>query len=124
MVRAPGFRFGVWHASERRADGVILMPWYERSDSGDALVAALAGCCLPGFNWPRWLSGPAGHRQANDPVALAGAGPADLCRLITALVRSDRFSEGSLAGAYESGLLGRVLDRVAEVVLAGDAPPA
>ena len=57
-----------------------------------------------------------GTGEEADPGALADAGPASLCRLITALVRSERFNEGSLEGAHESGLLARLLDRVADVV--------
>ena len=42
----------------------------------------------------------------------------DLARLLTAIVRSDRFSEGSINGAFESGLLARIARRAATLLAA------
>jgi hypothetical protein len=44
------------------------------------------------------------------------ASPDDLARLLTAIVRSDRFVEGSLVGAFESGLLTRIAQRAAALL--------
>ena len=36
--------------------------------------------------------------------------------LLTAIIRSDRFTEGSIAGAFESGLLARIARRAASLL--------
>ena len=51
--------------------------------------------------------------MVDDPAALHEATPRQIARSLTALKRQDRFVEGELAGAFESGLFGRILARVA-----------
>jgi hypothetical protein len=52
----------------------------------------------------------------DDPEATAAATPDQLARLLTAIVRSDRFVEGSIAGAFDSGLLARIARRAAALL--------
>jgi hypothetical protein len=47
-------------------------------------------------------------------VSEEGADRADLAHLLTALVKFDRFDEGQLRDAFESGLLRRVAERAAK----------
>lgn len=122
VIREPGFTFGQWHAAERRPDGTLLMPWFEFSDAALSLIFAAAGLITPGFDWPSWAQSEEAQLLKNVPAAMAGAGPAEISKMLTWLVRSDRFTEGSLAGAYESGLLGRLLDRVAVLAKEQDRP--
>ena len=49
----------------------------------------------------------------DDPAALQSATPEQLGRLLTVLIRQDRFIDGSLAGAFESAFLLEILRRVA-----------
>ena len=49
----------------------------------------------------------------DDARALAQATPEQLARLLTVCVREDRFCEGALESAFESGLLTRILERAA-----------
>ena len=63
------------------------------------------------FDWSTWGRSEDGQRLLNDPDALAQANEDDLAKVITVCIRADRFSEGYLAGCYESGLLGRVVAR-------------
>jgi hypothetical protein len=66
-----------------------------------------------GFDWQRWLAGDEGRALRDDPAAVANATPDQLARLLTAIARSDRFVEGSIAGAFESGVLARISRRAA-----------
>ena len=52
----------------------------------------------------------------SDPEAVAAATPEQLAWLLTAIVRSDRFVEGSIEGAFESGLLARIARRAAALL--------
>lgn len=56
-----------------------------------------------------WFSEAA--RLLDDPACLAEATPEQLAHLLTGLIRSERFNEGTLAGAFDSGLIARILRR-------------
>jgi hypothetical protein len=66
-----------------------------------------------------WLRTGEGRALRDRPEALDTASPDDLARLLTAIVRSDRFVEGSMVGAFESGLLASIARRA--VVLLAEA---
>lgn len=117
----PAFSPGRWVPSELGADGTIHLGWYERSAAAEAFHADCGrfGWIEP-FDWMAWLETPVGRRLADDPAAVAGASVEDLRRLLTAIIRSDRFSEGSLAGAFESGTILAVARRAAVLLAALD----
>jgi hypothetical protein len=116
FTRPPG-AFGEWRGGQRGDDGAIQMPWVEYADWIDRFVRACSagGWVRPDIDWPRWLQTPAAERLRTDPAALATASVRDLACLLTAIVRSDRFSEGSLLGACESGFVERITRRAAEL---------
>ena len=64
----------------------------------------------------RWAHGPEGRELASDRDALAQADADQLSKLLTVLIRQDRFNEGTLAGAFESGLLLRIAERAAALL--------
>jgi hypothetical protein len=118
-LASTGFDPGRWHpiAPMRDDPSVSSMPWYELSDRGVAFVRALGGLVEP-FDWPTWAKTPEAQRLYLDREALAAATPDDLVRLVTAIVRSERFSEGSLDEAFEQGVMLAIAQRCA--VLAAD----
>ena len=72
-----------------------------------------------GDGWVRAsLDGPARSHRAKaialieDPAAMARATPLQLARVLTVLVRAERYAEGAQAGVLESGLVRRLLRRV------------
>lgn len=105
-LEAPGFAAGRWHEQEG------AFPFAALDDTAGALVqAAYAdGWVLPGFDWPEWI-GTAEARALRDDPSTAGA--EDLARLLTAVIRQDRFVEGALLGAFESGLMLAIIRRAA-----------
>ena len=60
------------------------------------------------FGWMDW-EGVARYRT---PDAVHDAPIADMPRLVTAIVRSERFSEGSIEGAVQSGLVAAIVERL------------
>ncbi len=115
----PGFTMGRWVAPEPGADGVRQMPWFEYGPAADAFHedAGAHGWIVP-FDWMSWIASPEGQRYVADPGLVAQAPVADLEKLLTAIIRGDRFSEGELAGAYESGVLTAIVRRAAALVAA------
>ena len=119
MLESPDFTPGVWHDSWRRPDGVIVMPWFEPSPQADEFRAAVGQSRLlqMGFAWPDWSGTPEAIALRTDRGALERAAPDQLGKLLTMLIREDRFNEGALAESFESGLIAAVARRV--LVLAG-----
>lgn len=113
MLQATGFEFGRWGGGEKTASGAIQMPYYVLGDEAAALVQAAydLGWVLPDFGWPAWKETPEAIKLRDDSKALAEATAEQLARLLTVLIRQDRFVEGGLAGAFDSGLLTAIIAR-------------
>lgn len=116
VFAAPDFTMGHWADTTPGADGVVQMPWYEYGDAAQTFVQeANALGWVVDFDWMKWAASPKGRRLLADVGLVARAPAADLARLLTVFIRGDRFSEGELAAAYESGMLGAIVRRAAEL---------
>ena len=106
--------FGEWKGGDEVEPGSITAPWFSRSEltSRFVEVAYRDGWVRPDFDWVEWAATPEAQRLRNDRGAIRQATAPDLARLLTAVIRSDRFVEGALAEAIESGLVTAVLQRV------------
>ena len=104
---APGFEFGDWESG-----------WFRPSQDALEFVSACyaSGWMKPNFDWPDWAGTEEAARLRDDPKALEQATPEQLSRLLTVLVRQDRFVDGSLGAAFESSLLVRIVRRIANLV--------
>jgi hypothetical protein len=119
ILEAPDADFGHWETPPVR-DGVGSLGWYAFGTTAEAWRAAVAagGWIRTGFDWPAWMATDEGRALRDDAGAVEEATAQQLARLITAIVRSDRFTEGSLAGAFETGLLARISRRAATLLAA------
>jgi hypothetical protein len=115
VFEEPGFEFGTWHGSYESSPGVLAMPYFERSAAGQRFVstAYTGGWVLIGFDWPSWQGSAEATALLDDPAALEEASPEQLAKLLTLLVRRDRFVEGGLNSAFEAGLLTAIARRAA-----------
>lgn len=119
LLEAPDADFGRWETPPSR-DGVQSLGWFEFGPTAESWRAAVArgGWVMSGFDWRRWLDTDEGRALRDRPDVLALADTDQLAKLLTAIVRSDRFVEGSIQGAFASGLLARIAHRAA-VLLEG-----
>jgi len=101
-----------WRGTEAGADGVLGFPWVEYSDAVGSLVSALYGVGAVAFpHWAHWASD-----NLERTIDCIGEAPLDdVVAAITAMVRSDRFSEGALAAVLEDGSLLAAVDRLIEL---------
>ena len=106
MFEAPGFEFGDWESG-----------WFSPSREALDFISACyeLGWMKPNFDWPTWMGTEEAARLRDDPVALEQATLEQVSQLLTVLVRQDRFADGSLGVAFESGLLIRIVQRVARL---------
>jgi RimJ/RimL family protein N-acetyltransferase len=105
-------RAGTWAGGQTDADDVIHMPYVELSDRILAFVREMSGLgWVHPFDWPAWASSEAGRRLLEDPSRIADASADELGRLLTTIVRGDRFHEGMLLGAAETGALAAIARR-------------
>lgn len=99
-----------WAGGETVGDAT-QMPYPVYSAAVERLIAALgrAGAIVV-FAWPRWD----GLGRYDDPAALRHAPAADAARLVTAILRGERFGEGTIANAVDDGRLPAAARRLIE----------
>ena len=99
--------------------GTFTMPWFSHSELTSRFleVAYRDGWVRPDFDWTEWAETPEARRLRDDRRALEQATVLDLARLLTVVIGSDKFDEGALAEALESGLVTAVLRRVEQLRL-------
>jgi hypothetical protein len=93
--------------------GVITMPSSSLSPEAKAFNKMIyqEGWILDGFDWPEWAQTDEFKDLFSKPEALAKASSHQLAKLLTALVRKERFCEGTMASACAEGLLARITQR-------------
>jgi Family of unknown function (DUF6508) len=121
----PGFEFGHWVMPPALEPGVIISPYFAHGPVADSLHRTCydMGWVLQRFDWPAWMNTTEAVQLRDNPSVLERATPEQLARLLTVLIRQDRFVEGALAAAYKDGLLVRILRRASSIEedLMGDA---
>ncbi len=98
-------------------DWAFALPWFEHSELTSRFfdVAYRDGWVSPDFDWPAWEETPEARRLWDDRGAIEQATALDLVRLLTVVIRSERFGEGAVADAIESGLVTAVLRRIEQL---------
>jgi hypothetical protein len=79
--------------------------------------AIAAGWVRP-FDWVVWQTTAEGRGLLFDQSSIAGASADQLSKVLTTCFRKDRFADGTLLAAFESGLMKAVAGRA--VVLLGE----
>ena len=113
VFTAPGFSFGEWAHSREVAPNTFTMPFYIFSSPADALSKT---CCEDGwvrsdFDWGEWKQTPEAVELLESPDALARATTDQLSKLLTVIIRQEKFCDGAMASAYDSGLITAILRR-------------
>lgn len=85
------------------------LPYVVTSEAVDRMIQCIyaLGANLP-FDWSAWD----GLRRYPGGRGLESAPVAESVRMVTALVRADRFSEGTILAAFEDGTVDAVMSRL------------
>ncbi|WP_172122502.1 DUF6508 domain-containing protein [Devosia sp. 919] len=120
---ANGFVFGSWTQLRSEEHGAMILPSYMLEPAALAFVETCYadGWINQNFDWVSWKETSEASALRDDPTTLASASASQIAQLLTVLVRQDRFSEGTLDWAFQTGLLSNILSRVSE--LAGLSHP-
>jgi uncharacterized protein DUF6508 len=116
--RDPTTMFGTWHDVPDNATAWAphTFPWFDYSEVADRFQKMLYDSgWIQDFDWARWKDGDEGRTLLAHRDAIATADCGQLAKVLTTLVRQDRFVDGALAEAYENKILLAVVER-AEVL--------
>ena len=110
---APDFQFGVWTSHEKD----VRVAHYAVGATGLAFLETCSsmGWVLKDFDWPAWLKSEGAIDLHDDADRLATATADQLARVLTVLIRSERFVDGALAVRAESGSILNILRRAASL---------
>ncbi|MDA3905665.1 MAG: DUF6508 domain-containing protein [Bacteroidales bacterium] len=108
--------FGRWTKSKQLAKGIFTIPYCLLTP----LVTEFISHCYTiglvlSFDWMHWkegkemLSNPANDFDLLDKLTL--------CKLITLIIRKDRFTEGYLLSCFEDGLMVKILKSLERKVM-------
>jgi Family of unknown function (DUF6508) len=123
IFEAPGFVFAAWHEPIAGPDGVVELGWAELTAPAEQFLAEMYERGLVyDFDWMAWAGTPVGRRLLSTSQAVASESGAQLAKVLTALVRNDRFSEGQLASAFASGTLTAIASRAGVLARSMAAP--
>jgi len=122
MFEDPEFSFGHWSEPKEVHPGVSEMPYY--CFSGIALdflkMSREYGWVLNGFDWPTWIGTPEAEQLRNNPEVLNKATPEQLARILTAVIRGERFCDGAVADSFEAGLITGICRRASQLLKESD----
>lgn len=105
------WNFDDWEKGEKNEEGVIQFPYFIPADVVSRFLKIVYSIpIIIAFDWGVWNEG---RKIANAPnFNFDNADLVTKCKLITALVRNDRFCDGALASAFESGLILKILKSI------------
>ena len=101
--------------SKKNEDGVISMPYFKTSETIDKFLKIVHNLPLMVvFDWSGWEEG---TNMINDiDFDYDKIDIPTKCKIITAIVRKDRFCEGTIASAFEDGLILKILKSIQKQV--------
>jgi hypothetical protein len=113
-MEAPNATWGAWSETRKQPDGSLAMGiWHDSPLAAKFVERAYAqGWVIADFDWGAWDEGREALNSPGWREWIAAASADDLARVLTALLRSERFCEGSLASAFDAGVLAAVLRRM------------
>lgn len=110
-------KFGKWYGGTKNKDEVIISPYSEPASIVSKFVEIVYSIpIIIEFNWPAWDEGQKILR--NKQFDFNTIDLVTKCKLITAIVRSDRFCSGALVSEFEKGLILKILKSIKKEVIA------
>ncbi|MGV2417825.1 MAG UNVERIFIED_CONTAM: DUF6508 domain-containing protein [Paenibacillus polymyxa] len=111
-----GFRFSTPSEPRQNENGYWSMPYTILSDEGLAFVqACYDNDWIVNYDWGTYAQTDEAQQLRDDPSALSEATEDQVSKVLTIVVRQERFCDGSLSLAHESGFLTGILRRLEQL---------
>jgi hypothetical protein len=120
VLEQPGFKAGSLQGGEEVEPRVFAMPFVNYAEAVIRFTeAAYAhGWVRSDLDCGEWGKTEEAISLQSTPAKLAGATTEQLARLLTLVIRQDRFVEGALLAAFECGLILGIVRRATELLKA------
>lgn len=103
--------FGEMKGGEKNAEGIMVLPyWIESRVVSHFHRIVYYMPIIIDFDWGSWHEGRGMARD--ESFDFNSVDIPTKCKIITAIVRNDRFCEGALVSAFESGLILKILKAI------------
>ncbi len=100
--------FGTLCGNEKVDSGVFTFPYWQRSEIVEKTVSVISSLQLtPVFDWGAWEEGK--DILFNSDFDYNTLDTITLCKLLTTLIRADRFNEGYLMSCFEKGIVLKII---------------
>ena len=118
VLAKPEFKAGEMQQPRQLKSNLYTVPHASYTEAANDLVKVLyaKGWIRSDFDWPNWAPSPEARALRDDPAALAEATADQLAKLLTVVVRQERFSDGALLAAFDSGLILGIVRRAAAIL--------
>ena len=108
-------KWGVTKGGEKTASGAIEMYWVDKDPLIHEFITFMDNnSLLPIFNWTEWDEGTE-FVNSEDPTKYDSLELEMVLKVIYAVIRKDRFSDGTLAWAFESDCFPKLINRLVEL---------
>jgi hypothetical protein len=109
-------KFGEWRGGGRNKEGAIMFPYSVSAPVVHKFLEIIYAIPIViNFDWGSWDEGR--EIAGNEGFDFDAVDCVTKCKLITAIARSDRFCEGALVSAFESGLILKILKSIEKEVI-------
>lgn len=105
--------------------GTFASSWFKLNEDATRFVEDCYACgwVLGGFDWAAWAGTREAQRLRDEPEALTQATELQLARLLTVVIRQERFVDGALGSAFETGLILGIVRRAKQLFDEAKATP-
>lgn len=104
--------WGIRHDNERTESGVLIMPWVEQYPLiQDFVTFMYENKLVIPFDWVYWQEG-RDWFALEDDSKYASLDVETILKLLTAIIRNDRFNEGALVSAFEDGSFPKIIQKL------------
>lgn len=113
----PKFVWEIEKGIEPKVKGEFIMPqriWDKEATAFHKMVYKEEW--VVDYDWTEWVNTEEFKKMMESPNGIETATAVQLAKLITALVRKERFCEGTLSEASSTGLLERVTRRASQLI--------
>jgi hypothetical protein len=103
--------FGELKGGEQLEDGSITFPYWSSSEVVKKAFKIIHELNLvPAFNWTSWAEGKA--ILNNQDFNYSNLDTITLCKLLTTIVRTDRFNDGFFVFNFENGVIPKIIKTI------------